>query len=81
MGGAYFSALSGIKFNNGEQEKKISYMLEYKTEWQDVMTILLVCSETYHPDTIKTKELASYKLKEWALDREGGDELDLKTNT
>ena len=70
-----------VKFVSAEQKRKVSFLLEYETDWKEVMQILLACLETCPRSTPRAAALASRKIEEWALLQEGGLELDLKIRT
>jgi hypothetical protein len=70
-----------IKFFCATQRRKVSFLLEYETDWKEVMEILLACLETLPADTARAARLATQRLEAWALLQEGGQELDLKIKT
>ena len=53
-------------------------MLEYETDWKEVMKIILECFETFPTDKEAVEKMGQDKLEEWTLTQEGGDELELK---
>ena len=67
-----------VKFVCAQQKKTVSYLLEYETDWKEVMEIILASLETFPASTTRVATLATRKLEAWAMLQEGGPELDLK---
>ena len=67
-----------LKFMYACQQGELSHILEFMTDWKEVMEILLVCLETSPTDKVEVEKMGSEKLEQWALTQEGGDELELE---
>ena len=67
-----------LKFMAASQQGQLSHLLEYETDWKEVMQILLTCLETFPTDKTEVEKMGQEKLEEWTLTQEGGDELELK---
>lgn len=67
-----------LKFMSASQQGQLSHLLEYQTDWKEVMQILLTSLETCPTNKTEVEERGSEKLEEWALTQEGGEELELK---
>ena len=67
-----------IKLRSARQNSKDSEILEEKTDWTEVMNILLNTLED-HPTNIKSfNKEASMRLDEWAQTQTGGYDLKLR---
>ena len=63
---------------SASQQGELSNLLEFQTDWKEVMQILLNSLETFPTNKTGMEKMGSEKLEEWALTQEGGDELELK---
>ena len=67
-----------LRFMSASQQGQLSHLLEYETDWKEVMQILLNSLDTFPTNKSEVEKVGSDKLEEWALTQEGGDELELK---
>ena len=67
-----------IEFMSANEQDKTSYRLEFETDWKEVMQVLLAVLEVEPRDCKKAEQLASIKLEEWAMQQQGGEDLNLK---
>ena len=76
------SKMFSLKFMSASQQGQLSHLLEYQTDWKEVMQILLTSLETCPTNKTKVEKMASDKLEEWTLtllnQQYGGHELELK---
>ena len=72
------SKMFSLKFMSASQQGQLSHLLEYQTDWKEVMQILLNSLETCPTNKTEVEKIGSEKLEEWTLTQEGGDELELK---
>jgi len=72
------SQVFSLRFMSATQQGQLSHLLEYETDWKEVMQILLNSLDTFPTNTSEVEKLGSEKLEEWALTQEGGEELQLK---
>jgi len=70
-----------LTFLQARQLGEANYALEYETDWQEVMAILLSCLALHPSTSSKAAELASSRLEAWALLQQGGDLLQLRIRT
>jgi len=66
-----------IKFVGATQDGVQNYTMEYETDWEDVMTSLMLCLETFPLDVERAEQMAKGELETWAKEQEGGKELKL----
>merc|ERR1719470_340838 len=66
-----------IKFVGATQDGVQSYTMEYETDWEDVMSSLMLCLETFPLDVERAEQMAKGELETWAKEQEGGKELKL----
>merc|ERR1712110_708118 len=62
-GYALSSTSFSVKFVCAQQKKIVSYLLEYETDWKEVMEILLASLETFPPSIMRAATLATKKLE------------------
>ena len=67
-----------LKFITGLQKGVCSKLLEFETDWYDMMEILLSRLEDEPVNQDKFQDIASKDLENWALIQPGGDTLKLK---
>ena len=67
-----------LKFLSASQQGTLCHLLEYETDWKEVMQIILDCLEAFPTDKTQVEMVAQKKLEEWTLTQEGGDDLELK---
>ena len=67
-----------LKFVTGLQKGVCSTLLEFETDWYDMMEIILSRLEDEPADQEKFQAIASRDLENWALIQPGGDALMLK---
>ena len=72
------SQMFSLRFMSASQQGQLSHLLEYETDWKEVMQILLNSLDTFPTNKSEVEKVGSEKLEEWALTQEGGDELELK---
>jgi hypothetical protein len=72
------SQVFSLRFMSASQQGQLSHLLEYETDWKEVMQILLNSLDTFPTNKSEVEKVGSEKLEEWALTQEGGDELELK---
>ena len=72
------SQMFSLKFMSASQQGQLSHLLEYETDWKEMMQIMLTSLDTFPTNKTEVEKLGSLKLEEWALTQEGGDELELK---
>ena len=72
------SQVFSLRFMSASQQGQLSHLLEYETDWKEVMQILLNTLDTFPTNKSQVEKVGSEKLEEWALTQEGGDELELK---
>merc|ERR1712129_415299 len=70
-----------LTFLQARQLGEANYALEYETDWQEVMAILLSCLALHPSTSSQAAELASSRLEAWALLQQGGDLLQLRIRT
>ena len=62
-----------LKFMSASQQGQLSHLLEYETDWKEMMQILLNTLDTFPTNKSEVEKLGSMNLEEWALTQEGGD--------
>jgi len=67
-----------LKFVTGMQQGQSSKLLEFETDWFDMMEILLSRLEDEPEDQQRFQQISSTDLEHWALLQPGGDTLNLK---
>ena len=72
------SQMFSLKFMSASQQGQLSHLLEYETDWKEMMQILLTSLDTFPTNKTEVEKQGSEKLEEWALTQEGGDELELQ---
>jgi len=66
-----------IKFVGANQDGVKNYTMEYETDWEDVMSALMLCLETFPTDVERAELIAKSELETWAKEQEGGEKLNL----
>jgi len=66
-----------IKFVGASQDGVQNYTMEYETDWEDVMSALMLCLETFPTDIERVELIAKSELETWAREQEGGEKLNL----
>ena len=66
-----------IKFVGANQDGVQNYTMEYETDWEDVMSALMLCLETFPTDVERAELIAKSELETWAKEQEGGEKLNL----
>ena len=67
-----------LKFITGFQKGVSSKLLEYETDWYEVMEIILSRLQDEQEDKDKFEIIASRDLEYWAKMQPGGDSLNLR---
>jgi len=66
-----------IKFVGASQDGVKNFTMEYETDWEDVMSSLMLCLETFPTDIERVELIAKSELETWAREQEGGEKLNL----
>jgi len=66
-----------IKFVGASQDGVQNYTMEYETDWEDVMSSLMLSLETFSMDVERAEQMAKGELETWARDQDGGEKLNL----
>jgi len=66
-----------IKFVGASQDGVQNFTMEYETDWEDVMSALMLCLETFPTDIERVELIAKSELETWAREQEGGEKLNL----
>ena len=67
-----------IKFISGYQRGEVSHILEYETDWMEVMLIILNTLEMFPVSVEAVEHIAARALEEWITSHDGAEDLGIK---
>jgi len=66
-----------VKFISGLQRGNVSKILEYDTDWMEVMTMVLDILEMFPKDLQKVETVLAKSLEDWIVSHEGAENLNI----
>eukprot|EP00092_Neocalanus_flemingeri_P021861 GFUD01023716.1.p1 GENE.GFUD01023716.1~~GFUD01023716.1.p1 ORF type:complete len:319 (+),score=90.72 GFUD01023716.1:134-958(+) len=66
-----------IKLIGATQHGVQNYAMEFETDWEEVMSSLILCLETFPTDVERVEQMAQGELETWAREQVGGEQLNL----
>lgn len=69
-----------VKFISGFLDGVPSQLLEYETDWMEVMLIILDTLETFPTSVMTTQNILSGSLENWVISHPGAEHLNIKAN-
>lgn len=67
-----------VKFVSGLLEGALSELLEYDTDWMEVMLIILDTLETFPTSVMTTQNILARSLENWVMSHPGAEHLNMK---
>ena len=69
-----------VRFLAGYQKGLVSQILEYETDWMEVMVIILDMLEMFPNSVMTAQNILARKLKNWIISQPGAEHLNIKAN-
>ena len=69
-----------VKFVAGFQKGLVSELIQFETDWREVMVIILNVLEMFPTSVESTQNILAYSLGEWVASHSGAEFLNIKAN-